>query len=281
MTFKNLLVLLDGEPASTGRLEAAVALAQAHGAHLAALALSIEIVIPAPVMASMPLTVLDEQRGEREAAVRKILDAASAQADNAGVSLETRMESVFADQCASMVARHARHADLTLVGQPSHDQDDRHLARQILEATFLDSGRPALVIPYSGARAMPPKIAVVAWDGSSEAARALNDSLPLLAAADLVRLVTVDGDKLGIRVGDVPGMDATTHLARHGIKAELRAIASGGMSTSNALLAEIGDSGADLLVMGGYGHSRVREMILGGTTANLLETMTTPTLISH
>lgn len=281
MTFKNLLVLLDSEPASAKRLDAAIALAQAHDAHLSALALSVEIVIPAPVMASMPMTVLDEQRGEREAVIRKILEAAKAEADKSGVMLEMRMETVFSDQCAEAVARHARHADLTLIGQPSPDQDDRHLARQILEASFLDSGRPALVVPYTGARSMPPKIAIIAWDGSREAARAMNDSLPLLVGADEVRLVTVDGDSLGNRVGDVPGMDATTHLARHGIKAELRAITSGGLSTSNAILAEVGDSGADLLVMGGYGHSRMREMILGGTTANLLETMTAATLLSH
>ena len=281
MSLKNLLVLVDDHPTSKARLDAAIALAQAHDAHLTALGLGIEFVMPAPVLASLPVSILDEHRADRQNFVENMMEKARNQADKAGIPMELRSEVVINELAADMLARHSRHADLTIVGQAHPDRDDYSLQSQLVEAAFLESGRPALVIPYAGQAKMPSEMAIVAWDGTKEAARALNDSLPILAMAKDVRLITVDAEKLGDQLGELPGADATLHLARHGIKAELRKLSSGGMTVSDTILAEIGDTGADLLVMGGYGHSRMREMILGGTTARLLETMTASTFLAH
>lgn len=284
MPFKNILVLVDDSATSHVRLNAAISLAQAHEAHLTALGLGIEFVMPAPVVASLPIAVMDEQRAEQQTRLAKRMDKVRIEAERTGLAIEIRSEMTIAELAGDVMARHARHADLTIVGQPDTEQDGFTLNRRLLEAAFLETGRPALAIPHAvpgGEVRFPNKLAIVAWDGSREAARAMNDALPLLKQAESVRLITVNPEKQGERLGELPGADATLHLARHGIKAELRRISGGGLSVGNAILAEIGDSGADLLVMGGFGHSRMREMILGGATASLLDTMTCATLLAH
>ena len=114
-----------------------------------------------------------------------------------------------------------------------------------------------------------------------EAARALNDAVPLLARAKEVALVIVDPHALGERVGPMPGADIAAHLARHGIQVTVKTVPSGGLDPGDVLLSTAADEGADLLVMGGYGHSRLRELILGGTTAHILKHMTVPVLFAH
>lgn len=281
MSLKNILVVLDHAPGNAKRLASAISLAQAHDAHLTTLHLGIEFVMPAPVVASMPSIVFDEQRAELRKRAEAVSQAAQEQAQKAGQAIECRTEIVISELAGEMVARHARHADLTIVGQPDRESDEHDLQRRMIEAAFLQSGRPALAIPHSSAANFPSQLAVVAWDGSQQAARAMNDALPLLAQAKEVRLITVDAETLGDRLGELPGADATLHLARHGIRAELRKLSSGNLSVSDAILNEVGDSGADLLVMGGYGHSRMREMILGGATRGILDVMTCATLLAH
>jgi nucleotide-binding universal stress UspA family protein len=128
---------------------------------------------------------------------------------------------------------------------------------------------------------MPPRRVLAAWDGSAPAARALGDALPLLRQAGRVSLVVVDPERLGGRVGERPGADMAAHLARHGVKVEVQALPSGGLATADVLLDLAADTGAELLVMGGYGHSRLREFVLGGVTRSILGTMAVPTLMSH
>ena len=178
---------------------------------------------------------------------------------------------------AAGAPRPAQRSDL--VGQPdlaTHGVDDTALT----EAAFMDSGRPALVIPREHAAMLPPRRALVAWDGSREAARATSDAIPLLRFAEQVLVLVVDARDDG-RLGDLPGSALTAHLVRHAVKAELRQVASGSASVAETLLGHAGELQADLLVMGGYGHSRLREMMLGGTTRSMLEHMTVPVLFSH
>ena len=145
----------------------------------------------------------------------------------------------------------------------------------------MQSGRPTLVIPYVGARAMPPNRVLVAWDGSREAARAVNDALPLLAGTQSVTILVVDPGSLRGRVGDQPGAALATPLARHGIKAEVRTAASGGLGVGDVIIGQVTDMGADLVVMGGYGHSRLRQLVMGGVTRGILRSMTVPVLMAH
>ena len=122
---------------------------------------------------------------------------------------------------------------------------------------------------------------LAAWDGSAPAARALGDALPLLRRAERVSLAVVDPERLGGRVGEQAGADIAAHLARHGVKVEVQALPSGRLATADVLLDFAADTGADLLVMGGYGHSRLRELAFGGTTRDVLGRMTVPVLLAR
>jgi len=279
MAIKDLLVHLDETPASQARLQAGLALAARCEAQVTALYLIAEPFLPGMGGRHLPAELLREHLAHGEAEAETILAAARAEADRHGVNLAVLRGSGPVDRLPPLLARHARHSDLTLVGQPdlaTHGVDDTALT----EAAFMDSGRPALVIPHEHAALLPPQRALVAWDGSREAARATSDAIPLLRFAEQVLVLVVDARDDG-RLGDLPGSALTAHLVRHAVKAELRQVASGSASVAETLLGHAGELQADLLVMGGYGHSRLREMMLGGTTRSMLEHMTVPVLFSH
>jgi nucleotide-binding universal stress UspA family protein len=144
----------------------------------------------------------------------------------------------------------------------------------------VNSGRPILVVPHNGETTSLGEHSVIAWDGSREAARAVTDAIPLLKLSKLVQVLIINPQRQGDAHGEEPGADIALFLSRHGIKIEV-ATRFGGHSTGATILTACKELGADLLVMGGYGHSRFREMIMGGTTRTILERMTIPVLMSH
>ena len=143
----------------------------------------------------------------------------------------------------------------------------------------METGRPALVVPYGGVRPSAGRVSRLGWLG--EAARAVHDALPLLRLADDVIILIIDANKLGVRFGQHPGAGVLAHLTRHEIKARVKAVQSGGTAIGKLILAQADEEEADLLVMGGYGHSRLREMMLGGVTRHMLEHMSVPVLFAH
>ncbi|HET6467833.1 MAG TPA: universal stress protein [Geminicoccaceae bacterium] len=282
MTIKDLLVHLGGRPdVSDARLEAALGVADAFRARVVALCLVMEPHIPSAIGAEFPPELLREQRAAAEAAADGILTAAAARAERAGVALEGRRETAPPVRLPELVARQARYADLVIVGQPDPDDPD-DLGPALPEAAFMASGRPALVVPYIGAPPMPPRRVLAAWDGSREAARALHDALPFLTrATGGVSVVTVGPEDLAERVGEQPARDLGAHLARHDVRAELASLPGAGLAVADVLLNRAADAGAELIVMGGYGHARLREVVLGGVTRQMLRQMTVPVLFSH
>jgi nucleotide-binding universal stress UspA family protein len=149
----------------------------------------------------------------------------------------------------------------------------------IAETTLFESGRPMLVVPYIQKAALKLDNVMVCWDGSRQAARAIADAMPLLERAGRVEIVIVANERG--KQDEVPGADMGQHLARHGLKVEVHRISGGSIDIGDALLSRAADSGADLMVMGGYGHSRLREFVLGGVTRSILRSMTIPTLMAH
>jgi nucleotide-binding universal stress UspA family protein len=137
------------------------------------------------------------------------------------------------------------------------------------------------VVPYIGIKTAPGKHAIVAWNGSREAARAVNDALPILRGADQVEVMCANPDRGELGDADLPGADLCLHLARHGVKAEAQTLVASDLEIGDLLLSRAADHGADLIVMGAYGHARWREVVLGGVTRQLLEQMTVPVLMSH
>jgi nucleotide-binding universal stress UspA family protein len=180
---------------------------------------------------------------------------------------------------ARKVAEHARVADLVVIGQA-----DPEWAVSVMtegpEELVLGCGRPVLVVPSRGDFADVGGCIVVAWNGRREAARAAFDALPLLQKAESVRVLWISPDDSGA-ADDVPAADLATALARHNVRCEAAETARLEAGVGETLLAAVRDARADLLVMGCYGHSRFRELILGGATRHVLNTMTVPVLMSH
>jgi nucleotide-binding universal stress UspA family protein len=184
------------------------------------------------------------------------------------------------DEPAGGISMQARYADLLVIGQTDLDEVSPSVAPDYPEYVLLNSGRPVLVVPYAGQFEVVGKRVLVAWDASVEAARAVTSALPLLKNADTVHLAVFNADRDYGKHGEQPGADIALYLARHNVKVQVIA-QNTEIDTGNALLSLVTDMSSDLLVMGGYGHSRFREVLLGGVTRTVLDSMTIPVFMSH
>jgi nucleotide-binding universal stress UspA family protein len=279
MSYKDLLVVLDADDMVRARIEIASALAERFAAHLVGL-----YPLPMPTAPryfgyydpALLNPFFEELRARMQGATDKTRQAFEHITSRRGVSAEWREISEGADADPAL---HARYADLTILGQLDPDEPDPIRPRP--EQVTLVSGRPILVVPYVGNFADLGRRVVIGWNASREAARAVNDAMPLLTAAETVTVLTID-PRGGPRAhGELPGADISLHLARHGVKAEIERTVSAELPVGEVLLSRVADLSADLLVMGAYGHSRARELLLGGATRSLLRSMTLPVLMSH
>jgi nucleotide-binding universal stress UspA family protein len=281
MSYKDLLVVLDAAPDTPVRIELAAGLAERCGAHLVGL-----YPVPSP---ELPRAAGYADLAALEPIYRDWRERALAQAEEThkaferaaqlrGVAVEWRAPN---DGREADPALHARYADLAILGQRNPEGDDAALTRPHPEGVTLACGRPILVVPYAGRFATIGRSVMVAWNASREAARAVADAMPLLATAETVTVLAVDPQIGPDGQGELPGADIALHLARHGVKAQIERTVSGDVPIGEVLLSRLADLGADLLVMGAYGHSRARELLLGGATRSILASMTVPVLMSH
>lgn len=148
------------------------------------------------------------------------------------------------------------------------------------ENLILSCGRPVLLVPYASNERSTGCRVLVAWDGSREATRAVHDALPFMRTAENTTILTVNGVHEFERAR-IPGADIATVLARHGVRVEVADIETGAGDSVGEILLSVADNGADLLVMGAYGHARWRELVMGGATRTILRSMTVPVLMSH
>ncbi|WP_161958650.1 universal stress protein [Ferruginivarius sediminum] len=283
MAYKNLLLHIDNTKACAKRIEAALALATRCGAHLSALYCMGEFQLPG--WADMPQHLTREYLSREEERAREVVEDFEEKAKRAGVSYETRTARVPVNAIADEVGMHARYADLAILGQVDPD-DTPEGTRDLVEDVTLGCGRPVLVVPYIGAAKENGNVVLgrkvmVAWDAGREATRAVNDALPMLQKAEKVDLLAVNPVKSQRRHGENPGADIALHLARHGVKVEVQHLEVHDIEAGDTILSRLADEGSDLLVMGAYGHSRLRELVLGGATRSVLEHMTVPVIMSH
>lgn len=181
---------------------------------------------------------------------------------------------------AETVMDHSRAADLVMASQRQRGVDFASML-DVPERLAIEGGRPVLVVPHSGRFATFGKRVTVAWNGRREAARAVFDALPLLQAADTVRILWVNPQNEWHASGDLPTAEIAASLARHGVKCEAGTAVARELNVGDTLLSGLTDDGSDLLVMGAYGHSRLREFVFGGATQHILDHMTVPVLMSH
>lgn len=276
MSYRSMLVHVDNDESSTRRVDYAVALAQRFGAELVGIYL-----VPgtdlAPSTAAMLRPEVVERRlgqfGEAQHAAEKRFRSTAA---GAGLDVDWRAP---AGAPLDAAVAHGRCTDLFIVGQ-------RHASAPgfgdaLISNVLLSSGRPTLVVPRSDAPATLGERVLIAWDGGREAARAIGDALPLLERAQRVDVIAVDDGGEPAVDDRLAGARLRAWLGRHGVAVDLVREPAHDIGVGERLIARAADLGSDLLVMGGYGHARMRELVLGGATRSVLRAMTVPVLMAH
>lgn len=255
----------------------AVSVAETFEAHLLGVAFSYEPIIPGSVMGGIPPEFIESQRAESDKKATYAIARFEQLAKREEISYETRIVSASIAGASDQLARMGRRFDLVIVGQAQHDKP---MPEEVVdEGVLFESGRPVIFVPFIQKAGLKLDRVLVAWDGSRAATRAIGDAMPFLEKAKRVEVVVV-GSKPP-KSDEVPGADLGQHLARHGIKVDVKRITAPETDVPSTILSHAADSSADLIVMGGYGHSRLREFVLGGVTRGLLEAMTVPVLMSH
>jgi nucleotide-binding universal stress UspA family protein len=257
--------------------EYAVSLGEIFEAHVLGIAVSYEPVIPGTVMGGIPPEIIESQRVESNAKARTAIARFEQAVKRADISAETRTISASISGAADQIGRIGRRFDLIVVGQP--DRKKSMPDEVVDEGVLFESGRPIIFVPFIHKGGANLDRIMICWDGGRAAARAVADSLPVLKKSMQVEIVIIS-DKPS-RQDELPGADLGQHLARHGLKVDVKRITSPDIDVPSTILSYAADSGADMIVMGGYGHSRLREFVLGGATRGLLEAMTVPVLMSH
>lgn len=281
MTYKTILVHCDGGKASTARVELAAGLAERYQAHL--VGLHVRMRFDLPVYDNFDVAVTEAMMREYDEAVQAN-EAATSQAfadvlKGRGISNAWRCQEGHAE---AIVALNARYADLTVVGQNDPGQQSRFsLPSDLPEGVALATGRGTLVVPFIGTPKTIGDNVLLCWNASREAARAAAEALPLLRSASAVRVLIVEAKSSSGGHGAEPGADVAAWLGRHGVKVVVQRDVTVDGDVGNVILSRAMDHGCDLVVMGIYGHSRLREWVLGGASRTLLSSMTVPVLMAH
>jgi nucleotide-binding universal stress UspA family protein len=285
MTYRTILVSLNEITRLPQLIAAAITVATAQGSKGRSSHVSGLYVVPAvqiyPAMGmDAPVQIFDGNHAYFVENKKKVVDAFTDAMTRAGLPFDCQAVESNLPAIGQDVLEHARCADLTIVSatdetQPSGVEPD------FVDQLVMAAGRPVLVLPRRGKGLTQIDNVILGWDGSREAARAAFDALPLLQAASKVRMVTVDPQKeFGSNRGMV-GADIAETMARQGVKVTAEPYTTNGMNSGQALLQCVADDGAGLIVMGAYGHSRLREYIFGGTTQHVLSKHEVPVLMSH
>jgi nucleotide-binding universal stress UspA family protein len=295
MAIKDMLVLLDNghatsdkpaAPRASGNADVdaigpaptlAVDLARRLGAHVTGVALAVDPIVPGFVVAPLPVEVIEQARTQAIDVARNATERFRATADKAGVAAETRVSEVLMGGAPEGFVVNCRATDLVVIGQDDPDRPEP-MREAMIETALFEGTAPLLLVPYISRGAMALDRVMIGWDGSRTAARAVQAAMPLLTLAKSIAVVMIE--KAGSNPGQ-PGAELATWLARHGLEVEVTQVEAPDISVADALLDHAADKSFDLLVMGGYGHSRVREFLLGGATRGILATMTIPVLMAH
>ena len=278
MAFKTLLTVT-GSDFSERDLRVATDLCGQIEAHLSVLIVALAAPPPVGEYAAMVSDVWQEQRREdmkelqtRTTDVSKFLAKSALSSD---LSSEYK-DIAWTDEA---IGRRARYADLTVVGPEMLARET--LKDKVIEGALFSSGKPLLLLPEGSRPTIKPSRVMIAWDSGVEASRAVRESLEILAGAEEVRIALVDPAEGESGHGAEPGADVATYLARHGVKVTVDRVPSQGKSVASVLRQHAVDTAAELLVMGGYGHSRLRERIFGGVTRSMLDSPPLPIFMAR
>jgi nucleotide-binding universal stress UspA family protein len=279
VSYKTILVHLDCGERRSERLALSIKIAEAFDAHLiGAFALDVMRIAAYAEAEAAPIMVALEKK-RRDAAEQQAEQEFRAAVRVRAVSSEWR---VLAGEPVIAVTFAARCADLVVIGQLEPDRYEIDcVPRYFTEDVVLAAGKPVLVVPYAGHFAAVGARSMVAWKPTREASRALWDALPMLKRSDAAEVVSFERGKTTLPADEISRHDMSRYLDRHGVNAKVSGAAIDKLEVGEAILSRAADFGADSIVMGAYGHSRLRERVLGGATRTLLDSMTMPVLMSH
>ncbi len=276
---KTILAVLRGPEDAKRVLERAIPLAQKFSSHMIGFHCeALPGAYTTPVgFPSTDIYVADMEAAEvRSGEIKDIFEKA---VSAAGISSEWRATETFSGDAGLSALSSAFASDIVIAGQVDPDIARAEVAD--LETLLFDSGRPVIFVPYASQKPKPISRVLVGWDGSREAARATFDALPLILAADETEIFTVDPRENENQDAPVVGAEIAAALARHGAKVSVETQPSGGIGAGATIENRVADTQADLLVIGAFSHSRLRERLFGGVTRTLLTSMTVMTLMSR
>lgn len=276
---KTLLVHIPSERPLRSVIDGAVSLAMTWGAHIDAISIGYETTdVGVTTVGSSVLAAVI--KNEHEKALQRA-DAAlavfEAKAKNAGIAYNCRSFSALPGEAGDLIGAAARLYDLTIVLQP--DSDKETFDNSIPQEVLFQSGGPVLFIPHIHKAPLASKRVGIAWDGSRLAARALRDAMPFLEQAQTITVISVNESRLA--PVDLSSAAVVACLARGGLKARATRLMADQASIEQIILSVASNESLDLMIMGGYGHSRLQERFLGGVTRGMFQSMTLPTLMSH
>ncbi len=256
----------------------AVSVANMFKAHLVGIAFVYDPKISANLIVGIPAELIDAQRAANKRLANEATARFEAIAKQAGVTTDSQVIEVGVAKVGDTFGRLARTFDLSMVRQAMPNDAEQEVS--IIEGALFEAGRPVIVVPYVHAKGVEFSRVIVGWDGNRTAARAIGDAMPLLECAKMVEVFTM------VTTGQTTNVELTRthigqHLSRHGVNVEVKQIPAADMEISDAILSHAADISADFMIMGGYGHSRLREYMLGGATRGILASMTLPTLMSN
>lgn len=277
MSYRIILVHIDDTSRSSLRIQLAAELAKKCGAHLIGVADTgvSRFIYKDGNLNGVDPSLLNHLEHLRERATQNVADFKT---QVAALGVASFAGELTQDDAYGGIGFRARYSDLVIVGQTNPKETSAVVMDDFPEYMILNTGRPVLVIPYAGEFAQLAKRPLLAWDGSKAATRAITDAIPLLRDADVAHIVIIN--PTSDVHGETPGSNISAYLAHHGVKFEV-SVHRTKLSIGPTLLSVAADLNSDLLVMGGYGHSRIKEMIMGGATNTMLKSMTIPVLFSH
>jgi nucleotide-binding universal stress UspA family protein len=255
----------------------AVSLASMFKAHLVGVAFVYDPKVSANLIVGIPAELIDAQRAATKHLANEAVARFEELGKQAGIMTESQMIDVAPGHVGDTFGRLARSFDLSVIRQAELNKAEQEVP--IIEGALFESGRPVIVVPYVQTQGAIFNRVMVGWDGSRTAARAIGDAMPVLERAKMIEVFTVVAGPT--KNTELPGIDIGQHLSRHGLKVEIKRIPAEGINVPEAILSHAADISADFMVMGGYGHSRLREYVLGGATRGILASMTLPTLMSN
>jgi nucleotide-binding universal stress UspA family protein len=277
MSYKTILVHLDAGRRRRERLDLAFTLAERFDAHLVGL-FGLEPVVLAATPENGAALLMAEMMKQRQALSEKVAAEFRDKMRKEQYSGKSEWRATLDDGFAALEF-HAKYADLIVAGQP--DPEGFSVPAWFAHRLVMSIGRPVLYVPFAGRFEDCGKRVLVSWNASREAARAVRDSLPFLREAEHTEVVTFNPEKLFLDDPALPDPDMGAYLARHGAKVEVANQATSLDDIGALILSRAADESADLIVMGAYSHSRLREIVLGGATREIFKSMTVPTLMSH